>query len=67
MKTPENENDSRAMQALKAAKTASRELALLPAEKVNKTLERLADALIESAPRILEAHAADVAAMDAAD
>lgn len=67
MKSQENENCSPAMQALKAAKAASRELALLPAEKVNITLERLADALVEATPRLLEANGADVAAMDAAD
>lgn len=67
MKTQENENNSRAIQAIKAAKAASRELAQLPAEKVNITLERLADALIDATPRLLEANAADVEAMDAAD
>lgn len=67
MKTQENENNSRAIQAIKAAKAASRELARLSAEKVNITLERLADALIDATPRLLEANAADVEAMDAAD
>ena len=56
------ENISTTIALCKAAKKASRELGLINDEKINSALFAMAEALVESTEKILEANALDVEA-----